>query len=143
MRWSGYAYKLRCFHSSALRLTINSYNLGIEKDIGIGMARGILGHFERQILTIVLRLGKDAYSAAIWREMESRFGGSGNIGSIVTTLQRMQRKGFVTSRWGEPIPARGGRRRRYYEILSPGLEALARTEEMMRGFDYDTVPQQV
>jgi PadR family transcriptional regulator, regulatory protein PadR len=106
------------------------------------MARDVLGHYERQILTVVLGLSDGAYGTAIWREMESRFNRSVNIGSLVTTLQRMHRKGLVTSRWGEPIPERGGRRRRYYKVLAPGIQALARTEEAMRAFGYGALPQE-
>ena len=36
----------------------------------------------------------------------------------------MAAKGFLSARMGSPVPARRGRRPRYYRILAPGRRAL-------------------
>jgi DNA-binding PadR family transcriptional regulator len=40
------------------------------------------------------------------------------------TLDRLQEKGFLTSKMGEPTSERGGRRKRYYQITGKGRRAL-------------------
>ena len=46
------------------------------------------------------------------------------LGSLYTTLDRMEDQGFVTSRMGDPNPERGGNRRKFYRITASGLRAL-------------------
>ena len=46
------------------------------------------------------------------------------LGSLYTTLDRMEDKGFVAARMGESNPERGGNRRKFYKITAPGLKAL-------------------
>lgn len=41
-----------------------------------------------------------------------------------TTLDRLEQKGIVRSRIGEPTPERGGRRRKYFELTAPGARAV-------------------
>jgi DNA-binding PadR family transcriptional regulator len=45
-------------------------------------------------------------------------------GSVYTTLNRLENKGYLSSRRGEPLPVRGGRSKRYYTVEPEGLEAL-------------------
>jgi len=51
-----------------------------------------------------------------------------SIGSIYTTLDRLERRGFVSSRQGEPTPERGGRAKRYFRVEGEGIAALEETE---------------
>lgn len=46
------------------------------------------------------------------------------LGSLYTTLDRMEKKGFVESRRGETTPGRRGNRRKYFRICAPGVQAL-------------------
>jgi DNA-binding PadR family transcriptional regulator len=84
----------------------------------------ILGEFEQLVLLAVLRLGANAYGATIRREIETRTGRELSISAVYTTLQRLEQKGLVRSRIGEPLPERGGRRRKYVELLPAGARAL-------------------
>jgi PadR family transcriptional regulator PadR len=92
------------------------------------MTRGMLGSFEYQILSILLRQPRDAYGATLQDRIEEITGQDVSIGALYTTLDRLERKGLVKSRWGEPTAERGGRRKRYYEIDASGREAVHRTE---------------
>ena len=78
------------------------------------------------VLLAVMRLGEDAYGATIRRLIEESTGRQISIGAIYTTLERLQGKGYVTSRVGEPTGERGGRRRKVYELDRLGRLALAR-----------------
>ena len=91
-----------------------------------------LGEFEQLILIAMLRLGADAYGVSLREEIESRTGRAVAAGALYTALDRMEKRGFVTSRLGEPTPARGGKRKRLYTLLPAGERALARVYEALR-----------
>ena len=90
-----------------------------------------LGEFEQIVLLAVLRLPKNAYGVSIRREIASRTERDVSIGAVYTTLERLERKGFVSSTVGESTPERGGRAKRYYKIEAPGQRALHLSRETM------------
>ena len=83
-----------------------------------------LGDFEQLVLLGVLRLGADAYGAAIRQEIHARSRRDVSINAVYTTLDRLESKGFLRSWTGEPTPQRGGRRRKFYELRPAGVAAL-------------------
>jgi len=83
-----------------------------------------LGEFEQLVLLSLVRLGPDAYGAAVRREIEARAGRELSISAVYTTLERLEQKGYVRSWVGEPTSQRGGRRRKYFELLPAGSRAL-------------------
>ena len=83
-----------------------------------------LGEFEQLVLLALVRLGPDAYGATVRREIEEHAGREVSISAVYTTLERLEQKGLVRSRIGEPTPERGGRRRRHFELLPLGARAL-------------------
>ena len=84
----------------------------------------ILGDFEQLVMLAVLHLGDDAYGIRITEEIEHRTRFRVVQGSVYTTLNRLENKGYLTSRRGDPLPVRGGRARRFYTVAPEGLEAL-------------------
>jgi PadR family transcriptional regulator PadR len=84
----------------------------------------VLGDFEQLVLMGVLRLGEDAYGAAIRQEIHARSGRDVSINAVYTTLERLEGKGLLRSWSGEPTPQRGGRRRKFYALRPTGLAAL-------------------
>lgn len=92
-----------------------------------------LGEFEQLVLLALLRLGPDAYGATVRREIESRTGREVAISAVYTTLERLEHKGYVRSRLGEPTAERGGRRRRHFELLPAGKRALKSAYEVFKG----------
>jgi len=83
-----------------------------------------LGEFEQMVLLALVRLGPDAYGATIRREIEARTGRDLAISAVYVTLDRLETKGLVRSRVGEPTPERGGRRRRHFVLLPAGRRAI-------------------
>ena len=83
-----------------------------------------LGEFEQIVLLALLRLGADAYGASVALEIEQQTGRSDSESAVHTTLDRLEEKGFVRSRLGEPTPQRGGKRKRLYVVLPAGVRAL-------------------
>jgi DNA-binding PadR family transcriptional regulator len=84
----------------------------------------VLGDFEQLVLLGVLRLGESAYGAAIRQEIHARSGRDVSINAVYTTLDRLEVKGFLRSWVGEPLPQRGGRRRKCYALRPAGEAAL-------------------
>jgi len=84
----------------------------------------VLGDFEQLVLMGVLRLGGNAYGAAIRQEIHARSGRDVSINAVNTTLDRLEAKGLLRSRIGEPTPQRGGRRRKFYALSPSGSVAL-------------------
>lgn len=83
-----------------------------------------LGEFEQLALLAVLRLGHEAYGARIQAELERTAGREASVSAIYITLTRLEGKGLVASRMGEPAEARGGKARRYFRVEPAGLAAL-------------------
>jgi DNA-binding PadR family transcriptional regulator len=83
-----------------------------------------LGGFEKLLLLAVLRLGNDAYGAAIFEELEERTRRGVAPGAVYVTLRRLEKRGLVTSRKGDSTPERGGRAKKVYALAPDGLTAL-------------------
>jgi PadR family transcriptional regulator, regulatory protein PadR len=80
----------------------------------------MLGEFEYLLLTAAVRLGEDAYGAAIRREIENSTGRHCSIGALYTTLDRLEAKGLIETRMGDATPQRGGRRKRMVHVTPKG-----------------------
>jgi PadR family transcriptional regulator, regulatory protein PadR len=87
----------------------------------------------------VLRLGSDAYGMRIHRELETTAQRRCSLGALYTTLDRLEAKGYVSSRVGEPTPSRGGRAKKFFHIKAFGASALrgsyAATVRMAKGIE--------
>ena len=89
-----------------------------------------LGEFEELVLLTVAALLSEAYSVAICDELSSHTGRSVKLGVVHAVLNRLEEKGLVTSELGEATKARGGKRKRYYELTMPGKAALINAKAM-------------
>jgi PadR family transcriptional regulator PadR len=96
----------------------NNYYVGI-------MARlASLGEFEQIVLLAILRLGENAYGVTIRAEIAECTKREPAAGALYTTLDRMEEKGLVQSRLGDPTPQRGGRAKRFVTVTKRGRIAL-------------------
>src|SRR5271166_478145 len=91
---------------------------------------GRLGRFEEHVLLALVRLGENAYGVPIRREIAELTGRDVSFGAVYTALDRLERKGYVTSWVGDSTPERGGRAKRYFQIESPGITAIERIPSM-------------
>jgi PadR family transcriptional regulator PadR len=98
-----------------------------------------IGEFEHMVLLAVLRLGDDAYAVTVRDEILAHTGRDVSRGSIYITLDRLETKGFLKSRLGEPTAERGGRAKRYYTLRPVAIEALKESRRALvslwRGFE--------
>jgi PadR family transcriptional regulator PadR len=90
-----------------------------------------LGEFELVVMLVVIRLGEDAYGVPISREIEQQTGRAVAFGTVYATLERLQKKGFVSSRLGDATPERGGRAKRYFEATPTGVRTVKETKQTL------------
>jgi DNA-binding PadR family transcriptional regulator len=94
-------------------------------------AGNLPGEFEQVVLLAILRAGEEAYGVTISREIARCTGRDPAPGALYTTLDRLEDKGLVSSRYGDPTAKRGGRAKRYFAVTEDGVRAVARAQ---RGF---------
>ena len=91
-----------------------------------------LGEFELLVLLAILRLDHDAYGVTIRDALETETSREVALGAIYKTLGRLEEKGYVSSRLGDPTPQRGGRRKKLYRLESLGSRALKQSVSDLR-----------
>ena len=105
------------------------------------MAETPIGEFEQLVLLALLRVGENAYGVPIHEELAQRARRSVNGAAVYKTLERLEAKGYVSSRIGEPTAERGGRRRKYFKLETRGRhalrESLATLRRMTAGIEAD------
>jgi DNA-binding PadR family transcriptional regulator len=86
--------------------------------------REFFGGFELLVLLALIRVGDEAYGVPISEAIEESSGREVALGSVYITLDRLEGKGLVASRLGEPTAERGGRAKRYFRITAKGLREV-------------------
>jgi DNA-binding PadR family transcriptional regulator len=94
------------------------------------MGRRLLTDFELMILLAILRVN-EAYGVPIAREIEDTAGRGVMLGAVYAALDRLEARGLVASRLGDPTPERGGRARRYFRVTARGLRAVRDTRRAL------------
>lgn len=84
----------------------------------------MLGSLEQMALLAALHLRDEAYAVTIRQELAERTGKDVARGALYTVLERLEGKGLLASRLGEPTPERGGRAKRYYRVTATGVREL-------------------
>jgi DNA-binding PadR family transcriptional regulator len=95
------------------------------------MSREALGNFELMVLLAVLRVADAAYGVPIARELEETTGREMLLGSVYAALERLEAKGLVASRLGDPTPERGGRAKKYFTLTAKGLREVRDTQRTL------------
>jgi PadR family transcriptional regulator len=108
-------------------------------------APAYLGEFEHLLLLAVLQCGDSAYTVPIRTLIEERSGRRLSRGALYTSLDRLEAKGLLRSKMGEPLAVRGGRARRYFVVTAAGLAALrpahAAIQKLSKGLESILTPQ--
>ena len=86
-----------------------------------------LGEFEQLVILALLRLGESAYVMTVRREIEERAKRRVSLGALYATLDRLENKGLIRSRSGQPDGTRRGRAKRFFTVEAAGERALRNT----------------
>ena len=84
--------------------------------------REYLGQLELMVLLAVMSSDGDAYGVQISKSIEDASGREVSLASVYVALERLERKGLISSTLGEPSPQRGGRARTYFKPTASGLK---------------------
>ena len=94
---------------------------------------------EESILNAILF--RERYGLEIMKAIAQASNGKKTIGfsSLYPNLRKLEKKGFVTSRWGDETPEENtGARRRYYQITGSGIAAVNQKQEYLNALQHLT-----
>ena len=83
-----------------------------------------LGEFEHLVLLSVLQLRAEARAIDIRSHIQTQAGRSVSRGALYSSLERLEKKGFLSWEVEDSSPERGGIPRRRFFVTEPGLEAV-------------------
>lgn len=92
---------------------------------------------EESILNAVLF--RERYGLEIMEAIALASKGKRTIGfsSLYPNLRKLEKKGFVTSRWGDETPEEHtGARRRYYQITGSGIAAVKQKQDYLSALQH-------
>ncbi|UYN89648.1 MAG: PadR family transcriptional regulator [Anaerolineales bacterium] len=90
----------------------------------------ILTRTEETIMLAVRALAPEAYGLALGEHLKRLTGKRWSVGAIYIPLERLEQRGLLAVREGEPTPQRGGRSKRYYSLTPKGLKALNEARQL-------------
>jgi DNA-binding PadR family transcriptional regulator len=105
----------------------------------------VLREFELLVLLAVMQLGEGAYPLAVSDAIEGRTKRKSSRAAVLITLERLESKGLITSRYGDPTPVRGGRSKRLFSpkpmAIQAVKESLERIDAMTSGLEATLRPR--
>lgn len=90
-----------------------------------------MGEFELMVMLALIRLGEEAYGVPISLEIERQCGREVALGSVYSTLERLEKKGLVVSMLGRPTPERGGKAKRFFHATPKGMHEVQKMREAL------------
>ena len=89
-----------------------------------------LGELEELVLLTVGILFPEAYGVAVMDEIQQRAERTLNISAVHAVLTRLEEKGLLKSKMGDPSDERGGRRKRIFTLTAAGKRSLEEANEL-------------
>lgn len=91
-----------------------------------------LGELEHLVLLVIVRLGSEAYGVPIVDELRRHTRRPVLRPSVYLALRRLEEKGLIRSRLGEPEPRRGGRARKYVQLTAAARRQLRESHRTLQ-----------
>lgn len=101
-----------------------------------------LGEFQELVLLTIGTLYPEAYGVGIKDEIKETTGRKVTLSTVHAALNRLEKKGLITSVFGEATKIRGGKRKRYFTITAHGIKTLQETRAQ-RDQLWNAIPGQV
>ena len=96
------------------------------------MARTHLGELEEQVLLVLVRLNDESYAVEVADELAALTGREVSAATTFMVMRRLEQRGLLTSRVGEPDPEWGGRPRRFYRVRARVVLPMLRASREAR-----------
>lgn len=96
------------------------------------MAKGYLGEFEQMVLLAILQQGENAFGLEIRREIEESARRAVSRGAFYTTLDRLEKKGYLE--WRQETPSDSARTAplRKFSVTPSGMHALRASHRALK-----------
>ena len=98
------------------------------------MKGSYLGEFQELVMLAIISLNEEAYGVGIQKAIDKAAKRSITRGALHSALSRLEEKNFLSSKFGNATPERGGRRKRIYTVTSAGKSALYEAQEVRNKF---------
>ena len=99
------------------------------------LVRDSFTKLEEHLFLDIVRLGKEAAGGTIWSDYCERAGENIAIGQVYANLDKMERKGFITSRLETVVTNDGKKRKvRFFAPTDDGREALRNSRATSNAF---------
>jgi PadR family transcriptional regulator PadR len=96
------------------------------------MTMKFLSRQEELMLLSIWKLGDNAYGVTIRQDVTDVTGKYWSIGAVYDVLDRLTKKGLVSTVAGDPVKARGGKSKRFYRITKSGFKELEDVRVLQR-----------
>ena len=101
--------------------------------------KNYLGEFEQMVLLAILQGGANANALEIRRELEASANRSVTKGAFYTTLDRLEKKGYLSWTTRVAEKGRGGLPQRHFSVTPEGIAELQKSKNALtrlwRGLD--------
>ncbi|MEM1239742.1 MAG: PadR family transcriptional regulator [Cyanobacteria bacterium P01_H01_bin.26] len=82
---------------------------------------------DEDVLTALL--GRELYGLEILDQLNLDRPSELKFGSLYPALNRLEKKGLVSWKWGDEVDESGGARRKYYKVTGLGVRSLRAVQE--------------
>ena len=82
------------------------------------------------ILIAIWRLKENAYAVTIREQVSKITGEEWSLGSVYMPLERLGKRGLITSYLSDKTPERGGRHKRIYLLTPLGAEEMKKIKQV-------------
>ena len=94
--------------------------------------KSFLGEFEQMVLLAILQRGENANALEIRRELEESANRKVAKGAFYTTLDRLEKKKYLTWVARPAAEGRSGLPQRHFEVTPQGVAELRKTREALQ-----------
>ncbi|MFQ5744129.1 MAG: PadR family transcriptional regulator [Acidobacteriota bacterium] len=96
------------------------------------MGKGkVPGEFEQVVLLALAAGDGEVDGKSVYEQIVRTTGREASVAAVYVTLARLEKKGHVASRKGEPTPERGGRAKKYFRLETAGAAAIMKSRQQL------------
>ena len=90
-----------------------------------------LGELEHLVVLAILRCGEETYGVPIVEEILERTGRKISRTAVYVALTRLEKRGLLTSRLGDPTPERGGKAKRFFRVQPAAIKRIKESRAVL------------
>jgi len=94
--------------------------------------KSFLGEFEQMVLLAILQRGEDANALEIRRELEESANRKVAKGAFYTTLNRLERKKYLSWNGRTVVEGRSGLPQRHFKVTPQGVAELQKSRDALQ-----------